>query len=188
MNQCSFAIGKFGFMGFTRKWEPNPMRKPTTRPIQRSPIFLQGVKVPSVSMHNFLGVLLDKELRWKDHVNYALQKGTKWVTKYCRLANPSHRVLAKYMRQYYISVAMPRMLYAADLFLIPKSTHSKGTKGFVSKLARVKRQVTLHITGSMKSTPTYILDTCADLLLFHLLVEKLYIGLPGWSPCPSHTP
>ena len=75
MHQCSFAIEKFRIIGFTRRQEPNPMRKPTTRPIRRSPIFLQGVKVPAVSMHKFLGVLLDQELRWKDHINYALQKG-----------------------------------------------------------------------------------------------------------------
>jgi len=39
-----------------------------------------GVKVLVVATHKFLGVILDQELRWKEHVQYALQKGTKWVT------------------------------------------------------------------------------------------------------------
>ena len=32
--------------------------------------------------------MLDQELHWKDQVNYALQKGMKWVVQYCRLTKP----------------------------------------------------------------------------------------------------
>jgi len=62
-------------------------------------------------------------------------------------------VSAKHMRQFYISVAIPKMLYAADLFLIPGSEVGKGTKGFISKLVRIQRQATLHITGGPEIDP-----------------------------------
>ena len=101
-----------------------------------------------VATHKFLGVILDQELQWREHVQYTLQKGTKWVTQYRRLMKPMKGVSAKHMRQFYISVAIPKMLYAADLFLIPGSEVRKGTKGFISKLVRIQRQVMLHITGA----------------------------------------
>jgi len=66
-------------------------------------------------MHKFLGVMLDQELRLKDQVNYALQKGTKWVAQYCRLTKLTKGVSTKFMRPFYISVAVLKMLYAADL-------------------------------------------------------------------------
>jgi len=89
-------------------------------PIRRCPIFLQGVKIPIVIAHKFLGILLDQELQWKDHINLSMQKGMKWVTQYCRLARPSKGISAKYMWCFYIAIAMPKMLYVADLFLIPE--------------------------------------------------------------------
>ena len=169
---CEFTIDKFGVMGLTRKREPNPGGRPHTRPVQIFPISMQGEDIPIVNMHKFLGVMLDQELRWKDQGNYVLKKGMKWVAQYCRLVKPTKGVSAKFMRHFYISVAIPKMLYAADLFLIPQSRHTKGTKGFISKLAWVQRQSSLHITGALKSTITDTIDACTDLLLFHLLVKK----------------
>jgi len=65
------------------------------------------------------------------------------------------------------------MLYATDLFLIPESKHGKGMKGFVNKLTQIQWKAGLHITGTLHSTPTDAVDSRADLLPFHLLVEKI---------------
>ena len=64
-------------MGLTRRREPDPLMRVKTRPVQRQPIFLQGTKVPATATHKLLGVILDQELRWKEHCHYALQKGVK---------------------------------------------------------------------------------------------------------------
>jgi len=64
------------------------------------------------------------------------------------------------------------MLYAVDLFLILETKKTRGTKGFISKLGKVQRQASLHITGALRSAPTNAVNACMDLLLFHLLVEK----------------
>jgi len=97
------------------------------------------------------------------------------------------------MRWFFISVTIPRMMYTTDLFLVPGSKISKGTKGFIGKLAKIQRQVTLHITGALISAPTDVIDTCADMLLFHLLVERLMhravtrlATLPGSNPLVKH--
>jgi len=80
---------------------------------------------------------------------------------------------AKHMRWFYISVAIPKMLYTADLFLIPGSEVRKGTKGFISKLARIQRQAMLHITGALRLTLMDAIDACTDVMPFNILVEKL---------------
>ena len=49
-------------MGLTRKREPNLSGRPPTRPIHRHPITLQGVEIPMVAVHKFLGVLINHEL------------------------------------------------------------------------------------------------------------------------------
>jgi len=144
-----------------------------TRPIQRRPIFIQGVEVLAVATHQFLGVMLDQELPWKEHCQYMLQKGVKWVTQYQRFAKVTKGLSAKYMGQLFILVAIPRKIYTADLFLVPGSGISKGTKGFISKLDKIQRQVTLHITGVLRSAPMDAIDACTDVLPFHLLVEKI---------------
>jgi len=82
-HHCDFAIENFGIMGLTRHREKNPLGFPATRPIERKLIQILHTTVPAVVEHKFLGVILDKELKWHTHVNYTLAKGTKWVTQYC---------------------------------------------------------------------------------------------------------
>ena len=96
-------------------------------------------------------MIINQELWWKEHLQYALQKGTKWVTQYQRLTKLMKGVSAKYMRQFFISVAILKMLYAADLFLVQGLGVRKGTKGFISKLAKIQRQAMLHITRALRS-------------------------------------
>ena len=95
------------------------------------------------------------------------------MSQYGRLARMSKGVTAKHMTEFYLAVAVPRMLYAADLFLVPGTSQSKGTKGHINKLARIQRQAALAITGAMKTTATDTLDAHANLLPFPLLVSKI---------------
>ena len=78
--------------------------------------------------HKFLGVLIDQELRFKEHANYALAKGSKYLVQYRQLAKSTKGITAKHMWKYYLTVAVLKMLYAADTFLVPATKQSKGTK------------------------------------------------------------
>ena len=100
-------------------------------------------------MHKFLGLIVDQELRFKEHTNYALAKGVKFIRQYRWLARATKGVSARFMRKFYLTVVVPRMLYAADVFLVPESSRGKGTKGKVTKLSRIQWQATLAIMGAM---------------------------------------
>ena len=77
------------------------------------------------------------------------------------------------MRRFYLVVAIPHMLYAADVFLIPPRKGKRGTKGIMTQLARVQRRAAIHTTGALHTTPYDLLDAHADLLPFTLLVDKM---------------
>ena len=99
--------------------------------------------------HKFLGLIVDQELRFKEHTNYVLAKGAKFISQYQWLARAAKGVSARFMRKFYLTVAVPRMLYAADMVLVPESSQGKGTKGKVTKLSRIQQQATLSIMGAM---------------------------------------
>src|SRR5882672_5354022 len=97
------------------------------------------------------------------------------------------------MRRFYLSVAVLWMLYAADVFLVPQSERTSGTRGYIRKLGHVQRQAALHITGAMCSSLMDSLDAHADLLPFHLLVKKVVhraamrmATLPARHPLTKH--
>jgi hypothetical protein len=72
---------------------------------------------PSSSM-KYLGVIVDQTLSWKVQQAHAIEKGTKWASQIKRLSGPSWGVTPKYARRLYISVAIPRILYAADVWCV----------------------------------------------------------------------
>src|SRR5882724_10441121 len=139
----------------------------------RKPISIQQTTVPIIAEHKFLGIILDQELRWNAHINYALTKGIKWITQYRRLTKPMKGAPVKHMRRFYIMIAIPQKLYAADLFLTPQYGPAHGSKSHIKSLGRVQHQAALITTGALRTTPTDSLDAHTDLLPFRQLVEKL---------------
>ena len=158
-------------MGFTRRRETAHGGNKKTRLITRPTIDLPGQTILPSTSHKFLGVLLDQELRFKEQAAYALDKGTKWTEQYRRLAKGTKGISAKHMTVFYFTIALPKMLYAADLFLTTGSKKTKGTVGFINKLARVHRQALLSITGAMNTTATATLEAHTNIPPFRTIVK-----------------
>ncbi|KAG2108905.1 uncharacterized protein F5147DRAFT_525901, partial [Suillus discolor] len=123
--------------------------------------------------HKFLGVIIDQELRFKEHADYALAKGTKYTLACNRMIRPTKELRGKWMRRLYQGVIIPKMLYAADIWcagILAKEKSNKaggrGARGFASQMARVQRMAALLITGAMHSTPTDLLDIHANIKPF----------------------
>jgi hypothetical protein len=58
----------------------------------------------------------------------------------------------------YVSVALPRMMYPADVFLNPDPpAKEEGDEGVVTKFTSIPRAIL--ITGEMRTTVTDVLDT-----------------------------
>jgi hypothetical protein len=74
------------------------------------------------------------------------------------------------MRQLYQAVAIPKMLYVADLWF--SLVHREGTNnlqwgsiGIAKKLSSIQCIAALAITGAMKTTATNLLEVHANLLV-----------------------
>ena len=82
------------------------------------------------------------------------------------------------MRRLYLTVVRPRMLYGADVFLGPalQCESFKARKGgcaALNKLASIQRSTAITIVGGVRTSPNNALDMHANLLPFHLMVNKV---------------
>ena len=95
-----------------------------------------------------------------------------------RLAKTSGGVAGRQMRRLYLAVMIPRMLYGVDVFLGPalrceSFKERKGGRTALNKLAAIQRSMALMIVGGLHTSPNDLLDMHANLLPFHLLVDKV---------------
>ena len=88
---------------------------------------IRGNPIKPTDMHHFLGVLLDKGLRWHKHVIYTIRKGMAYVLQLCRISRLSKGIPLTLSRQLYMSVALSKMLYALDLWFKPIYTGNSDT-------------------------------------------------------------
>ena len=125
--------------------------------------------------HRFLGIMLDQELRWKQQADSALARATKWTLAFQRPAKSFSGVNLRLMRQLYRAVAIPKILYAVDVWYTPihkkHGAHkSSGSVGTTNKFISFQRTAALAITGALRSTATDVLDLHAGLLPMTLVL------------------
>lgn len=82
------------------------------------------------------------------------------------------------MRQLYLTVAVPKFTYGANLWFRPiycnnLTKEQRGSIGIAKRLAKVQRIAALSITGAMRTTATDVLNNHANLLPVPLLLQKI---------------
>ncbi|CCO36979.1 Putative 115 kDa protein in type-1 retrotransposable element R1DM AltName: Full=ORF 2 [Rhizoctonia solani AG-1 IB] len=175
-HNSTFELDKTACIDFSQGREPAPGRASQTQPLTRRDLAWGDHRVKTVAQHVFLGVLLDQELRWTSHSFRALARGVAWASQLGRLARANHGISPGLARKLYVSIAIPRFTYAADVWFKPVTlradTKGSGSIGMAHRLARVQRTAALSILGGLRSTPTTSLDAHARLLPMHLLLNR----------------
>ena len=166
-HNSKFETSKFGLLDFT-----------LSKSKERPPIVIRGITIKPSTSHKFLGVMVDQELRWKEHASYALAKGMAYVALLRRISTSAHGVSPKLIRQLYRSIAVPKMLYAASVWLKPifsagSQSLTRGSQGIVKKLTQVQRSAAITITGVMRTSPTDSTEIHANLMPMSTLVQKI---------------
>ena len=85
---------------------------------KRIPLQLPYRQLEPSPSTKYLGIILDQNLNWKAQRAHAVEKGTKWASQIRRIARPAWGITPKYARRLYISIALPRILYAADVWCV----------------------------------------------------------------------
>ncbi|KZS94661.1 hypothetical protein SISNIDRAFT_484865 [Sistotremastrum niveocremeum HHB9708] len=118
-----FAVEKFAVILCSRKREPAEGQPRKTQPITCPDLALvnrdQHYQISPSVFARFLGLLIDQELRFKEQTAQALKKGMVFIGAFRRLIKMTRGTSAIIMRRFYLAIAVPRMLYAASVFLFP---------------------------------------------------------------------
>jgi hypothetical protein len=143
-HNATFGPAKFQLADVSREREPHPFLLGHTIPLRRFPLKLGGHTIQSSTSVKLLGVYLDRDMRWKGQAASALAKGQAWLSKYARFAR-TRGIGPGQMRQLYLAVCVPAMLYAADVFMNPPASNRRpGRKpqevGILKKLRTIQRR------------------------------------------------
>ena len=87
--------------------------------MDRPPPQLQGKTVKEVKSYKYLGVHVDVQLQWTVQAQKGVTNTTNWVMQFHRLTRLSTGPSVKLMHQLYISVTIPKMTYALDIWYTP---------------------------------------------------------------------
>ena len=137
-----FEPSKFALLDFTQAKEADPTHPKQTRLLSHPSLIIPGLAtIQPSSSARYLGVIFDQELRWNVQVQYAAGKGAAWTNQLRRLAKPSFGLKPSQLRQMYIGVAIPKMLYAVDVWCIPihggtSGSRRLGSVGVIKALVR----------------------------------------------------
>ena len=189
---CRFDIPKFQLLDL-----PRPRTFVDTAP----PIIINGHTIHPQKSAKYLGIVIDHKLKWDLQVESAIAKGTASVLAISRLSKSTFGLPHQYIRQLYIAVTVPRMLYGLVAWYKPVRPHPDnprrhlGSVGVANKLGKVQRLAAKIITGAFRTTPTTVLEYHAGLppirLYLNFAVHRSTLRLatlpPGHPLCKPVT-
>ena len=138
---------------------------------------LPNITVEPTDCTKYLGIMIDQHLEWKTQHKYAIEKGSKWAVQIRRITRPHWGITPKYARHLYMGVALPRILYGADVWCsIPQGNHpgatEKGMARVQRKLTSIQRTGAIAITGALRTSPMDTLNAYAFLPPMAYTLEK----------------
>jgi len=144
-------------------------------PKERVPLQLLQKEITPSASAKYLGVIFDQNLNWKAQQAYAVGKGTAWTSQIKRLTRTTWGLTPGGARKLYISVAIPRILYAIDVWCpLPCSTavRLRGAAKIVKQLTTVQTVGALAVTGGLRTLASDALNAEAFLLPMPHLIDK----------------
>jgi len=114
-----FEISKLTILHASRRTQRDPENPRKRVSMDRPLLQLQGKTVKEVESYKYLGVHIDAQLQWTVQAQKGVTNATNWVMQFRRLTRLSTGLSIKLMRQLYISVTIPKMTYALDIWYTP---------------------------------------------------------------------
>ncbi|KAF7337390.1 RNA-directed DNA polymerase from transposon X-element [Mycena sanguinolenta] len=136
-------------------------QKSVWEPEKRPNLVIDGHVVKPSTAVKLVGIWLDEKLTFKEQAAAAVAKGQEWVVNFKRLGRVAGGAGMNHIRQLYLAICIPRMLYGAE-----------DTRATVKKLASIQLRAARLIVGGMISSPGDLLDAHADLLPINLVIDK----------------
>lgn len=77
------------------------------------------IVAPTNSMQ-YLGVIQHYKLNWLQQWNLTIKRGSAWTSAIAQIMKSKMGIKTQFARQLYTAVYLPRMLYAAELWVSPQ--------------------------------------------------------------------
>ncbi|XP_055715172.1 uncharacterized protein LOC129809388 [Phlebotomus papatasi] len=134
--------------------------------IDRVPI-LYGKETIIRDRVKYLGVILDKKLKWNFHLEEKVNTALRSLWQCRRMIGKTWGLSPKVMHFIYTQVVRPVIGFASVVWW-PRVK----LKCTVEALNRFQRHACLAITGALRSTPTAALEVLLNLLPLHIFIEQ----------------
>ena len=157
-----FETSKYVLIHFTR--HPNKSTQAAIR-------IANAVIQPSPDAR-YLGVVFDKQLRFKQHVQQIAKKGSKFALAISRITKSTWGATYQQTRTLFTTVVAPRMDYAAIIWHRPRKYGQMNRPPQLSKLESAQRTAMKAILGAFRTTATSALEVETCLLPAHLRLSN----------------
>ena len=137
-----------------------------TKPFNRM-VRMDGQLIPYSNTVVYLGVTLDKELKWKPHVNLKIKKAKNLIMKMANITREYWGPQPKLMRWAYTGIVRPTLTYAALTW-----GHAIEEDGIIDDLRHVNRMAMSTMVKVPRSTPTRAMEIILDIAPLHLHILK----------------
>jgi ribonuclease HI len=173
-----FETSKYVLVHFTKR------RAAITTPIRIANSIIQ----PSQEA-KYLGVIFDKQLRFKLHLQHATKKGSKFAHAMSRIAKSTWGTTYQQTRRLFNAVVAPRIDYAAIIWYRPVRYGYPQRPAQLSKLESAQRTAMKAVLSTFRTTPTTALEVESGLMPPHLrLQSKILRSYTRFTTLPPSNP
>ena len=139
-------------------------------------VSINGSSLEVVDNIKYLGLWLDRSLRWGKHINVTCAKVVNLIKILKVLAGPGWGVHPLHLRRLYLALVRSRIDYGSFLYDNSANTH-------LLKLDRIQNIAMRVIGGYIRSTPIHVMES--DLCIPPLFVRRHYLGIKYSLKCKS---
>jgi hypothetical protein len=144
-------------------------------------------KIEFVTSTTFLGIIIDHQLNWTEHVINKCNNAKKLLFACKNIVGKNWGVSPDKIRWIYNQVVIPQILYAAFIW----SHKASENKTIDKALKSVQRLASLMITGAISKTPPAALEVMASLRPIHDMIRitaaKTALRLKSTNDWSSHS-
>jgi hypothetical protein len=172
-----FELSKLALIHFTRTRSPDPSNPKKMIPKAQPNMTIGNEIIKAKNNFRYLGVILDRELRWREQRAAVIAKGERYVNALRRLTRYAIGLKTQYVRQLYLTVAIPKLTYGLDVWYTPPkkkadTTWRTGSVAALAAMAKIQRKALIAMTGALATAPTDLLELHSDILPIDLLLEQ----------------
>ena len=154
LSGLQFAADKTKAIIFTHKYKVNPL-----------PLSINGQPIDYVSQIKFLGVIFDKRLTWRPHIQHISDKCQPDLRLLRVVSHNKWGADFGSLRSLYTSIVLPKITYVDFIRTSSALTTTK-------ILARIQYAAARTMLGALRCTPTCILEAEAGLMPLPLLSRR----------------